>query len=380
MLSPSTRQQPSPARNSLPIKNACASPSGDGCTAYCSLMPHCSPIAQQLLKPRRVLRRRDHQDLPNPRQHQRRQRIVDHRLVIHRQQLLGHRLRHRMQPRPRAARKNNPLHREPSPAAIVMRSRRQHLHSGPRAAVVLLHPLLIRPARHTLHPRRIRQIPLHRLAQPSLKALLRPPAQLALQLPRVDRIPPVMPRPVRHILHQLQMRPELRLRHQLIQQRAQRRHHLQIAPLISSADVVRLAHAPSLQHRPHRPAMVPHIQPVPHLLPIAIHRQRLALQRIRNHQRNQLLRKLIRPIVIRAVRNHRRQPVGMHPRPHQVIRRRLRRRIRTVRRIRRLLMKRRILRRQRSVHLIGRHMQKPKPRPAPPRPANRSTRAPPAAE
>ena len=47
-------------------------------------------IAEQLLEARRVLRRRDDQDVPDAGQHQRGQRVVDHRFVVDRQQLLGH--------------------------------------------------------------------------------------------------------------------------------------------------------------------------------------------------------------------------------------------------------------------------------------------------
>ncbi len=60
-------------------------------------------IAQQLLETRRVLRRRDQQDVADPGEHQRRQRVVDHRLVVDRQQLLRHDLRDRVQPSARAA-------------------------------------------------------------------------------------------------------------------------------------------------------------------------------------------------------------------------------------------------------------------------------------
>ena len=46
-------------------------------------------IAEQALEIRIVRRRRDHKDVPDAREHQRRQWIVDHRLVIDGQQLLG---------------------------------------------------------------------------------------------------------------------------------------------------------------------------------------------------------------------------------------------------------------------------------------------------
>ncbi len=47
-------------------------------------------IAEQLLEARRVLRRRDDQHIAYPCQHQRGQRVIDHRLVVDRQQLFGH--------------------------------------------------------------------------------------------------------------------------------------------------------------------------------------------------------------------------------------------------------------------------------------------------
>ena len=39
ILSPSTRQTESPPMNPSPIRNACASPSGEGCSAYSMLTP-----------------------------------------------------------------------------------------------------------------------------------------------------------------------------------------------------------------------------------------------------------------------------------------------------------------------------------------------------
>ena len=66
-------------------------------------------IAEQPLEVRIVRRRRDHKDVPDAREHQCRQRIVDHRLVIDRHELLRHRNRQWVEPRARAARQNNSL-------------------------------------------------------------------------------------------------------------------------------------------------------------------------------------------------------------------------------------------------------------------------------
>ena len=71
------------------------------------IQPPRAAIAQQLLEARRILRCRDNQDVAYPRQHQGGERIVNHRLVVHRQELLGNRQCHRMQSRTGAAREND---------------------------------------------------------------------------------------------------------------------------------------------------------------------------------------------------------------------------------------------------------------------------------
>ena len=73
-------------------------------------MPQAESVAEQALVERQVLARRDQQDIANSRQHQHRQRVVDHRLVVDRQQLLVDRERGRIEPRARAAGENDTLH------------------------------------------------------------------------------------------------------------------------------------------------------------------------------------------------------------------------------------------------------------------------------
>ena len=66
--------------------------------------------AEQALVVVEVLRARDDQDLADAGQHQHRDRVVDHRLVVDRQQLLVDRQGRGMQPRARPARQNDALH------------------------------------------------------------------------------------------------------------------------------------------------------------------------------------------------------------------------------------------------------------------------------
>ena len=68
------------------------------------------PVAKQAAELRQVLRRRDHHDVADAGEHQGRQRVVDHRLVVDRQQLLGRSQGHRMQARAGAAGQQDALH------------------------------------------------------------------------------------------------------------------------------------------------------------------------------------------------------------------------------------------------------------------------------
>src|SRR5581483_7093541 len=96
-------------------------------------------------------------------------------------------------------------------------------------AVVALVVGLVVGALQRPPPRLVRHVPAHRLFQRRLERVPRRPAQRP-QPARVHRVPPIMPRPVRHPLEQ-----RLRL--------AQQREHLlrqrPVLPLVPAADIVR---------------------------------------------------------------------------------------------------------------------------------------------
>ena len=73
--------------------------------------PEIGAVTEQALEQMLVLRRGDQQNVPDPGEHQRRQRVIDHRLVEHRKQLLGNDRGHRVKPRARSPRQNDALHR-----------------------------------------------------------------------------------------------------------------------------------------------------------------------------------------------------------------------------------------------------------------------------
>ena len=86
--------------------------------------------------------------------------------------------------------------------------------------------------------------------------------------------------------------------------------------------------------------------------------QRPALKRVQDDQRDQLLREVVRPVVVGAVGRERRQPVSVVVGPHEMIRSRLRRRIRRVGRVGGLLGEV-SLGPQRPVDLVRRDVQEP---------------------
>ena len=75
--------------------------------------PEPGSVAQKPLKRGLILRRGDHKDLPDSRQHQRADRIIDHRLVINSEELFGNSFCDRMQSGSRSAGQHDSLHAFP---------------------------------------------------------------------------------------------------------------------------------------------------------------------------------------------------------------------------------------------------------------------------
>ena len=139
MLSPSTRATLSSPMNSSPMMNACARPSGDGCTAYSMRMPSSLPSPSSALNWELysgvVMTRTSRM----PAIMSVDERVVDHRLVVDRHQLLGDALRDRPQAGARAAGEDDSTHVS------------SHLVEGPVAGQALL------PGRQQSGCRRLRE-------------------------------------------------------------------------------------------------------------------------------------------------------------------------------------------------------------------------------
>ena len=102
-------------------------------------------------------------------------------------------------------------------------------------------------------------------------------------------------------------------------------HHFKIRQFLSSANVVCLPRNAAIQHGTDTIAMIGNIEPIAHVLAVAIDRQRRALEGIENHKRNQLLRELAWAVVVGAVSGEYWQTVRVVVGPYQMIRSGLRR-------------------------------------------------------
>ena len=187
--------------------------------------------------------------------------------------------------------------------------------------VVLLEVVAILAAAHIIQPLLIVAIPRDRVRQTLIELHLRLPSELAAQLFAVDGIAQIMSRTIGDELDQT-FGSAQRFQDQL--------GNFEILHLAAAADVVHLAFAALLQYHVQSGAMIVDVDPVANIAALAVHRQALARHRLRDHQRNKFLRKLIRPVVIRAARNQPGKLMGAHVGQHQKVGRRFGRGVGTV--------------------------------------------------
>ena len=120
---------------------------------------------------------------------------------------------------------------------------------------------------------------------------LRLPAELVAQLLGGERVAAVVAGAVGDVLDQ-RLVAAGQLDHPL--------DHLDVLALVGAADVVGLAGAALHQHGVDAAAEVLDVEPVADLAAVAVDRQRVAVDRVEDHQRDQLLRVLARAVVVGA--------------------------------------------------------------------------------
>ncbi|CWO88868.1 Uncharacterised protein [Neisseria meningitidis] len=122
-------------------------------------------------------------------------------------------------------------------------------------------------------------------------------------------------------------------RNKLFQQGADGFDHFDIGFFIVSADIVGFADNTFGNNLIQRARVVFDKQPVADLHTVAVHRQRFAVKRIQNHQRNEFFRKMVRTVVVGAVGYNGRQAVSTQPRADEVVAGRFRGRVGAGRRV-----------------------------------------------
>src|SRR4029078_12007721 len=111
-------------------------------------------------------------------------------------------------------------------------------------------------------------------------------------------------------------------------------YNVSIGPFVMAANVMGLSSLTAKQNLPKRLGVVSHEKPVAHVHPIAIDRERSAIDQILNYYRNKFFRKLIRTVVVRTIRDHCVEAVGMMIGTNKHITRRFAGGVRRVRRVR----------------------------------------------
>ena len=104
-----------------------------------------------------------------------------------------------------------------------------------------------------------------------------------------------------------------------------------VLPLVETTDIVSLGYLTIVENHVDGSRMVFYIQPVPHVLTLAIHRQWLAMADIIDEERNQLLWELVRTIVVGAIRYDGRYAVGIVESTNEMVGACLRCRVRSMR-------------------------------------------------
>ena len=106
---------------------------------------------------------------------------------------------------------------------------------------------------------------------------------------------------------------------EFVEQRAEELHEVDVPTLVVAADAVGVTRATLLDRGEQRAGMVVDVQPIADVLALTVDRDGLTTQALQDDHRDELLGELIRSVVIRAVRHHHGQAVGIHPGAGEVI-------------------------------------------------------------
>ena len=112
---------------------------------------------------------------------------------------------------------------------------------------------------------------------------------------------------------------DFRIRGQFVHYCTDFRHDLKICFFVMAADIIHLVRFPLLKDQQEGAGVVLDMEPVPDIVAFAVDRQWFAFKCVYDGKGNKFFRKLVWPIVVRAVGGEDRQTIGMVPCAHQVV-------------------------------------------------------------
>src|SRR3954464_4156643 len=178
------------------------------------------------------------------------------------------------------------------------------------ARIIELDPIAVAVVHYRSPPRLVCEVTFDGLEQPCLEPLGRSVTRLEGSLHRIDGVAAIVSRPILHEGDQIgginakrggAFRKALANLgvggEDFVDVPTDGLHHIDVLPLGVTAEVVRLTQTALLQNALDTPAVITYEQPVADLHPVAIDRQRLSIERVDDRQRDQLFRKMIRPVI-----------------------------------------------------------------------------------
>src|ERR1035437_3648045 len=153
------------------------------------------------------------------------------------------------------------------------------------------------------------QVPCNRFAQAGLKFDRSPPAKLLADFCSIDCVTAIVTRPVGDERDQVLAGPQSGIRAKLVHQVADGSYNFQIFSFAIAADVIGLSHSTAFKHGADSRAMIFYIEPVANIASVSINRQRFAFKSVQNDERNKLLGKLERAVIVGAVGGEKRQAI-----------------------------------------------------------------------
>src|SRR5690554_863398 len=264
-----------------------------------------------------IFRGGDNEDVPDARQHEYRERVVDHGLVVHRQELFGGAECYGVQAGAGAACQDYSFHF----CFLDFNSEFEgsvRVGTDPQSSVVYAEAFaLIAAILYALAPVEVVEVPLDGFADAGFEGFFGRPAEFFLDFASVYGVAHVVAGAVLHKGDQVPVAAFLRA--ELLEDVADGVHYVDVLFFVVAADVVGFAGFAFGDDFVEGSCVVFHVEPVADLVAFAVDRERFAVQGVEDHQRDELFREVVGAVVVAAICDQYRQAVGALPGAYQMI-------------------------------------------------------------